>query len=108
MIFISWTGLGWLFLLIPCLVLIVCGLMTDVLGRAYLAPLFSVGLVLSAIISWFFGKKINEEKIVAYDEENGEPIIRKNMHTIWSMPVQYLSFILIGLAVLCALAAIFT
>ena len=107
MYIITWTGMGWLFLVIPGVILIVCGLISDVIGTGYLPHLFGVGLILSAVICWFFGKKVNEEKIITYDEENGDPIIQKNMHTLWSIPVQYFSFIFAGIAVICVLIIIF-
>ena len=104
---ITWTGLGWLFLLIPCIILIICGFMTDIFGAAYITHFFMIGFILSSIICWFLGKKVNKEKIIAYDDQTGDPIIQKNIHTLWSMPVQYFSLVLLGFAIICFLVIIF-
>ena len=106
--FIVWTGLGWLFLLIPCVLLIIGGLLMDLLGiqgRDYLGLYVSCGLLLSSLPVWFLGKKVNKEKSEV-DVVSGATITTKNKHTLWYLPVQNFAFILLGLGVIILVIAL--
>ena len=106
--FIVWTGLGWLFFLIPCVILIIGGFMIDIIGiemPKYLGHFVGSGLMLSWLPMWFLGKKVNKEK-TEVDPVTGVTTTVKNKHTLWYLPVQYCSFIFLGLGIICPVIAL--
>ncbi|MDR1687926.1 MAG: hypothetical protein LBS21_04860 [Clostridiales bacterium] len=103
---VKWTGLGLMFLLVPCVIIIVLSLLNYIFyilttGEADTLILFPIGLVASSILCWVIGGRINKEKIVASDDEAGTPILVKNIHTLWGIPVQFFSAVYLFLAILC-------
>lgn len=101
---ITWTGLGILFFLMPFLMILAVALFLTIFGmdmQTYLPYSSIIGIILSAILCWFLGKIVNKEKIVSYDTQTGQPIITKNQHTLWGMPVQYFSIVLLVFLIVC-------
>lgn len=120
---ITWTGKGWLFILIAPLVLILAFIISPIFGvdlgaidpanavvmegrRLQVICILSIGLILSSPIYWFLGKKVNAEKQIGVDPETDESVYAKNLHTIWKLPVQYYSFIFLGIGIVLLVAAI--
>ena len=114
--FISYTGKGMLFILIAPLVLLLAFIISPIFGvnlgaidaanavamaerRLQIFWILSGGLILSSPIYWFLGKKVNAEKQIGVDPETNEPVYAKNLHTIYKLPVQYYSFIMLGIGI---------
>jgi hypothetical protein len=58
-------------------------------------PALAVGLVLSAILVWFVGRKLNNQDRAkrVIDIENGEEILLVSTHTLFWIKVEYWAFI---------------
>ncbi|MCL2079803.1 MAG: hypothetical protein FWH17_08190 [Oscillospiraceae bacterium] len=114
---ISYTGKGMLFLLIAPIAILLAFIISPIFGvnlgaidaaneiamaERRLQTLFvlSGGFILSSPIYWFLGKKVNAEKQIGVVPETNEPVYAKNLHTIWKLPVQYYSFITLGIGVI--------
>ncbi|MCL2136713.1 MAG: hypothetical protein FWH40_04225 [Coriobacteriia bacterium] len=102
MIIFTWTGKGWVLIVLPCAILCLGGFIGDALGLfpTYTLLYLLVGLILSALANWFVGSAMNKEKTVAYDQNTGVPITVKNQHTLFNIPAQYSAVILLALAIL--------
>ena len=101
MLIFTWTGLGLLAVIVPSVILIICGFLSDVIGSMYFGYIFSIGLFLSAIICLFLGIYLNRKKAVSRDMVTGELIYEKNMNRLFSIPIQYFSIIYLLLAIVC-------
>ena len=103
MFMIITKGWGWLFIVGTCLLFVLGVLIGDFIlnldmGR-YAGVCGIIVLLISAVAYWFIGKEINKERIVDYDAEDN-PITQKNQHTIYYIPVQYFSIVLLVAVVL--------
>ena len=101
MLIFTWTGLGLLAVIVPSVILIICGFLSDVIGSMYFGYIFSIGLFLSAIICLFFFLYLNRKKAVSRDMVTGELIYEKNMNRLFSIPIQYFSIIYLLLSIVC-------
>lgn len=97
---IVWTGLG-------ILTLIVCGLGTLIISS--ILEYFgvpsglstSIGFFISAILNWFLGKKLNGQKgKILKDEKTGELFEYKEKHTLFWIPMEYLSVVYVIVAII--------
>ncbi|MDX1810096.1 MAG: hypothetical protein R3331_11210 [Sulfurospirillaceae bacterium] len=108
---IIWKGWGILALIIPLL----CSLLIEegfnvVLGAGfYKASAWGMPLVLvlSALLVYFVGYKLNNRQgRVLIDPKNNEMVELKTTHSMFWIPLQYWSFIIVGVAIWMYLANI--
>jgi len=110
MLFI-WSGLGVLTLPIVALtvgITVALGMRgLEAIGRPDLAYLaFSLGLLLAAAVNWVVGRRLNRapgRELV--DPSTGERVVLRRRHTLFWIPMEYLS-VLLALAALVPLLAL--
>jgi hypothetical protein len=91
---IIWQGYGFLGALIPVVLLLV---FDKTRSMAYETE---IAILLSALCVWFAGKKLNTapgKRLI--DPETNQDVILKNKHTIFWMPLEWFSFVLIAMVV---------
>jgi len=98
-----WQGKGYFGLLIPVAIGLAADLGVDrVMGNGWYqanswAP--SVTLTISAIFVWIVGNKLNSQsERVAFESDAGAVVSRKKVHTLFWMPVEWFSLVLLGIA----------
>lgn len=95
---IVWTGRGILSLLFPGLVIFLLVFFKD---STYETLIFLSAEVPVNLLMWYFGKKWNAT-VVYFDQEDQKYYKRENDHTVFWIPMQYVSLVIL-LNVLLAL-----
>ena len=97
---IIYSGLGFIFFLIPMLIYILLSMILRLLGINdfdYVQHNLILTMILSSFIFCLVGAKLNKEKILAYDDLTGKPIYGKNRHTIFQIPIQYIPLMIFAI-----------
>lgn len=102
-----WQGYGFLAILIPFLMSLVAQLASDsIMEQGFYTghPLLSVAVLLaSAVVVWVVGNKLNSAPgRVLMDPQTGEQIELKKKHTLFWIPMQWLSAAIAALALVIA------
>lgn len=91
---IIWRGWGILVVLIAAVFTVPLGfLASDLLGNDAAGLGAGLGLVLGAVGVYFAGRKLNAP-VQGYHPATGEPVVYRNAHTFFFVPMQYWAFIL--------------
>ncbi len=108
MFFLIWQGWGLLGLIIPVIVVFTGAFTVDFfMGNGYSNShwlIVPIMLVLSAIIIWFIGVKLNNspaKKIV--NSKTNQTFLIKKKHALFWIPLQYFSLIILGFAIYIAI-----
>ncbi|MDA8370184.1 MAG: hypothetical protein M0026_09980 [Nocardiopsaceae bacterium] len=96
---IIWRGWGILVLLIALAAAAPGGLAVEAVLGPELAE-FGVagGLAVAAIAVFFIGQKFNAPR-QGYHQSTGQPVMYRNGHTLFFIPMQYWAFILLAISV---------
>lgn len=88
---IVWRGLGFLGVLIPIILLVILD-MVDKTHKFQYGE--TVVLILSAIGTWFLGKKLNGAPgKVLIDPQTNQEVVLKDKHTLFWIPLEYFAFV---------------
>lgn len=94
---IVWQGLGFLAVLIPALLLVLLGMIEKTMPVPHGNEIVTL---LSAIAVWFIGKYLNSMPgKVLIDPETNQKVELKEKHTIFWVPMQWFSIILLAITV---------
>ncbi|HIY39865.1 MAG TPA: hypothetical protein H9836_01905 [Candidatus Nocardiopsis merdipullorum] len=97
---IIWQGWGILVVLIGALFTAPLGFgAASLLGEDNAAVGAGTGLILAAIAVYLAGNKLNAP-VQGYDPSTGQPVMYRNRHTFFFVPMQYWGFILPVLGVI--------
>ena len=96
---IIWQGFGFLAVLIPIVVAIIFVFITPSNAEVTDAMLSAI-FVVSAIVTWFTGKKLNSKPgKVLIDSETQEKVELKNKHTLFWIPMEWIAILWVLMAI---------
>lgn len=96
---IIWQGFGFLAVLIPIVVAIIFVFITPSNAEVTDAMLSAI-FVVSAIVTWFAGKKLNSKPgKVLIDPETQEKVELKNKHTLFWIPMEWIAILWVLMAI---------
>ncbi|MDA0562952.1 hypothetical protein LG943_01165 [Streptomonospora sp. S1-112] len=103
---IIWRGWGILVLLITGLCCVPGGLVTEAVLGADLA-LFGVsgGLVVAGVAVFFIGQRLNAPR-QGFHPQTGQPVLYRNQHTFFFVPMQYFAFVLLAVSVVLLISTL--
>lgn len=105
---IIWKGWGILVVLIAVPLAALSSLITVSIGEAVAGPLnddligpigAGLGLVVAAVAVFALGSWMNAP-VPGYHPQTGQPVYFKNRHTLFFIPMQWWSFLLLGIALI--------
>ncbi|PSK92265.1 hypothetical protein CLV63_11822 [Murinocardiopsis flavida] len=97
---IIWRGWGILVVLIAGLFAVPSGLTAESFLGPELAPLgVALGLAAAGIAVFFVGQRLNAPR-PGFHPGTGQPVMYRNAHTLFFVPMQFWGFILLGVSVL--------
>lgn len=105
---IIWKGWGILVVAIAVPLAAVSALIAGSIGEAVLGPQdvdiieplgAAVGLAIAAIAVFILGRWMNAP-VPGYDPQTGQPVYFKNRHTLFFIPMQWWSFVLLAIALI--------
>ena len=98
-----WSGWG---ILIPLIVVLVSGFFAIAGGDDHAGTGLAIGLILSGVIVWTVGKKLNgKQDRTLIDPETGQPVrVKAGRHSLFFIPMQWWAPVCaaLGIALLAA------
>ncbi|QBI52660.1 hypothetical protein [Streptomonospora litoralis] len=105
---IIWRGWGILALLITVLFCLPAGLGIEALLGSEFVPFgIAAALVLAGVSVFLLGQRLNAPR-PGYHPQTGQPVLYRNQHTLFFVPMQYVGFVLLGASVLLLVAGVVT
>lgn len=103
---IIWKGWGILVLLIGAVFTIPLGFgAASLLGTESAGFGAGLGLLLAAVAVFFVGQKLNAP-VQGFHPATGQPVLYRNAHTFFFVPMQYWAFVLPVIAVAAIIASV--
>ncbi len=103
---IIWKGWGILVLLIGALFAVPLGFgATSLLGPESAGFGVGLGLALASVAVFFVGQKLNAP-VQGFHPGTGQPVLYRNAHTFFFVPMQYWAFILPVIAVAAIVSSV--
>ncbi|QVQ53906.1 hypothetical protein J4H86_09440 [Spiractinospora alimapuensis] len=105
---IIWKGWGILVVLIAVPLAALSSVIAGSIGESVVGPQNAdliaplggaVGLAIAAIIVFVLGRWMNAP-VPGYDPQTGQPVYFKNRHSLFFIPMQWWSFLLLGVALI--------